>query len=47
MTGPQQISGTLTVLKFLQAFALDFPYISLQFFPGNFSRQEEEIFTDK
>ena len=27
---------------------LDFPYICLQFFPGNFSRQEETcIFTDK
>ena len=35
------------MLKLLQALALDFPYVCLQFFPGNFSGQEEEIFTDK
>ena len=33
----QQILGAVTVLKFLQKLALDFPYICLQFFPGNFS----------
>ena len=27
------------MLKFLQKLALDFPYICLQFFPGNFYRQ--------
>ena len=27
------------VLKFLQKLALDFPYICLQFFPGNFYRK--------
>ena len=32
------------VLKFLQAIALDFPYICLQSFPGKyFSRQEEKF----
>ena len=35
----QQILGAVTVLKFLQKLALDFPYICLQFFPGNFYRQ--------
>ena len=34
----QQILGAVTVLKFLQKLALDFPYICRQFFP--------EIFTD-
>ena len=33
----QQILGAVTVLKFLKELALDFPYICLQFFPGNFS----------
>ena len=33
----QQILGAVTVLKFLQKLALDFPYICLQFSPGNFS----------
>ena len=32
-----QILGAVTVLKFLQTVALDFAYICLQFFPGNFS----------
>ena len=36
----QQIFGAVTVLKFLQTLALDFSYICLQFFPGNFCRQE-------
>ena len=31
--------GAVTVLKFLQKLALDFPYICLQFFPGNLYRQ--------
>ena len=35
----QQIFGAVTVLKFLQKLALDFPYICLQFFPENFYRQ--------
>ena len=39
----QQILGAVTVLKFLQRLALDFPYICLQFFPGNFSWQEEKF----
>ena len=34
-----QILGAVTVLKFLQKLALDFPYICLEFFPGNFHRQ--------
>ena len=34
-----QILGAITVLKFLQMLALDFPYICLQFFPGKFHRQ--------
>ena len=33
----QQILGAVTVLKFLQKLALDFPYICLQFFPRNFA----------
>ena len=33
----------MTVLKFLQTFALDFPYICVQFFPENLSRQEEKF----
>ena len=35
----EQILGAVTVLKFLQKLALDFPYICLQFFPGNFYGQ--------
>ena len=35
----EQVFGTVTVLKFLQTLALDFPYICLQFFPGHFYRQ--------
>ena len=31
-----QILGAVAALKFLQTLALDFPYICLQFFPGNF-----------
>ena len=31
------------MLKFLQMLALDFPDISLQFFPGNFSCLEEKF----
>ena len=38
----QQILGAVTVLKFLQTLALDFPYICLQFFLGKFCRQEEK-----
>ena len=37
-----QILGEVTVLKFFQTFALDFPNC-LQFFRGNFSRQEEKF----
>ena len=40
----QQILGAVTVLKFLQPLALDFPYICLQFFPEDFSRQDEKFF---
>ena len=40
----QQILGAVTVLKFLQKFALDFPYICLQFFPGNFTDKCVENF---
>ena len=29
-----QILGAVTVLKFLQTLASDFPHICLQFFPG-------------
>ena len=32
----QRILGAVTVLKFLQKLVLDFPYICLQFFLGNF-----------
>ena len=35
----QQILGAITVLKFLQKLALDFPYICLQLFLGNFYRK--------
>ena len=35
----QQILGAVSVLKFLQKLALDFPYICLQFFLGNLYRQ--------
>ena len=31
------------MLKFPVTFALDFPYICLQFFPGNFSSNEEKF----
>ena len=37
----EQILGAVTALKFLQTLGLVFPYICLQFFPGNFSRQED------
>ena len=43
----QQILGAVTVLKFLQKLALDFPYICLQFFPGNFYRQMYRKFKQK
>ena len=43
----QQILGAVTVLKFLQKLALDFPYICLQFFPGNFCRQMYRKFEEK
>ena len=43
----QQILGAVTVLKFLQKLALDFPYIFLQFFPGNFFRQMYRKFLKK
>ena len=36
----QQILVVITVLKFLQMLALDFPFICLQIFP-------EKFFTDK
>ena len=42
-----QIFGALTVLQFLQKLALDFPYICLQFFPGNFYRQMYRKFLKK
>ena len=35
----KQVLGAVTALKFLQKLALNFPYISLQFFLGNFNRQ--------
>ena len=35
------------MLKFLQKLALDFPYICLQFFPGNFYRQMYRLFKKK
>ena len=38
-----QILGSVTVPKFLQMLALDFPCICLQFLPGNFSRQEDNF----
>ena len=34
-----KILEAVTVLKFLQTLALDFPYICLQFFLGKFHRQ--------
>ena len=34
-----KILGAVTLLKFLQTLALDFPYICLQFFVGKFYRQ--------
>ena len=37
------ILGAVTVLKILQTLALDFSYICLQLFPGNFSRQEKKF----
>ena len=43
----QQILGAVTVLKFLQKLALDFPYICPQFFPGNFYRQMHRKFKKK
>ena len=42
-----QIFGAVTLLKFLQTLALDFPYICLQFFPANSSWQEDKFFRDK
>ena len=39
----EQILGAIPELKFLQMLALDFLYICLQFFPGNFSGQEEKF----
>ena len=35
------------MLQFLQKLALDFPYICLQFFPGNFYRQIYRKFLKK
>ena len=43
----QKILGAVTVLKFLQKLASDFPYICLQFFPGNFYRQMSRKFSKK
>ena len=43
----QQILGAVAVLKFLQKLALDFPSISLPFFPGNFYRQMYRKFLKK
>ena len=43
----QQILGAVTVLKFLLKLALDFPYICLQFFPGNFYKQMYRKFFKK
>ena len=43
----QQILGAVTVLKFLQKLALDFPYICLQFFPGNFYKRMYRKFLKK
>ena len=37
--------GAAPVLKFVRSLTLDFPDICLQFFMGNFSRQEEKFFT--
>ena len=42
-----EILGAVTVLKFLQKLALDFPYICLQFFPNNFYRQMYRKFLKK
>ena len=41
----QQILGAVTALKFLQKRTLDFPYICVQFFPGNFYRQMYRSFS--
>ena len=38
--------GAVPVLKLVQSLALDFSYICLQFFPGNFSRQEKKLQTN-
>ena len=35
--------GDIPVLKFLQTLALHFSCICLQFSPGNFSQQEENV----
>ena len=43
----KQILGAVTMLKFLQKLVLDFPYICLQFFPGNFYRQMYRKFLKK
>ena len=37
------INGAALVPKFVLSLALDFPDICLQFFMGNFSRQEEKF----
>ena len=39
----QQILGAVTVLKFLQKLALDFPYICLQFFLGNYRQMYKKF----
>ena len=39
--------GVVNVLKFLQTLVLDFPYICLQFFPGNVSPKEEKCLQTK
>ena len=36
-----QFWGAVTVLNFFQTLALGFPYICLQFFPGNVSGQKD------
>ena len=43
----QQILEAVTRVKFLQMLALDFAYMCLQLFPGNFSRQDETFLTGK
>ena len=43
----QQILGVVTVLKFLQKLALDFPFTCLQFLLENFYRQMYRKFLKK